>query len=152
MAALVEAFIDGVQSVEHFSDGSIRRLAIRNKITEYENVIRKDGESTEVIELFLQLAKDRAFEQIFRHIVEYRPTPTSEFFREVLDELSVRIRLNIRELKDGSFQVRVNVVASGGSRSEEVNSEFQSTEAAQQRIDSDEGNTLIRSVIKKYEN
>lgn len=41
MAALVEAFIDGVQSVEHHSGASIRRLAIRNKIIEYENVIRK---------------------------------------------------------------------------------------------------------------
>jgi hypothetical protein len=80
-----------------FAPGSDRRFAIRNKITEYENILRKDREAAEVIDLFLQLSKDRAFEQSFRHMVNFRPTPTSEFFQEVLDELSLRIRLTIGE-------------------------------------------------------
>jgi len=153
MAALVEAFIDSVLSVEHFAPGSDRRFAIRNKITEYESILPRDRdqEAVEVIGLFLQLAKDSAFEQSFRHMVDFRPTPTSEFFQEVLDELSLRIRLTIRELKNGSFQVRIKVIASSGAPSEEIQFEFDSIDAAQKWIDSDEGNTLIKALVEKYE-
>jgi hypothetical protein len=59
MVALVEAFIDSVLSVEHFAPGSDRRFAIRNKITEYENILRKDHEAAELIDLFLHLSKGR---------------------------------------------------------------------------------------------
>jgi hypothetical protein len=153
MAALVEAFIDSVRSVEHFAPGSDRCFAIRNKITEYESILRGDGdqEAVEVIGLFLQLAKDSAFEQSFRHMVDFRPTPTSEFFQEVLEELSLRIRLTIRESKNGSFQVRIKVIASNGAPSEEIQFEFDSIDAAQKWIDSDEGNTLIKALVEKYE-
>ena len=155
MAALVEAFIDSVLSVEHFAPGSDRRFAIRNKITEYENILRidRDQEAAEVIDLFLQLAKDSdsAFEQSFCHMVDFRPTPTSEFFQEVLDELSLRIRLTIRELTNGGFQVRIKVIASSAAASEELQFEFNSIDAAQKWIDSDEGNTFIRALVDKYE-
>jgi hypothetical protein len=153
MAALVEAFIDSVLSVEHFAPGSDRRFAIRNKITEYENILRRDRdqEAAEVIDLFLQLAKDSAFEQSFCHMVDFRPTPTSEFFQEVLDELSLRIRLTIRELTNGGFQVRIKVIASSAAPSEELQFEFNSIDAAQKWFDSDEGNTLIRALVEKYE-
>jgi hypothetical protein len=151
MAALVEAFIDSVLSVEHFAPGSDRRFAIRNKITEYENILRGDQEAAEVIDLFLQLAKDSAFEQSFCHMVDFRPTPTSEFFQEVLDELSLRTRLTIRELTNCGFQVRIKVIASSGAPSEELQFEFDSIDAAQKWIDSDEGNTLIKALVEKYE-
>ena len=151
MAALVAAFIDGVLSVEHFSGGGNRRLAIRHKITESENILRRDREAAEAIHWFLELAKDRVFEQMFRHTLIDIATPTAEFFHEVFDELSVRIRLNIRELRDDTVQVMVHVIASGGARSESVKTEFRSIEDAQQWIDSDEGNALIHAVIEKYE-
>jgi hypothetical protein len=121
MAALVETFIDSVLSVERFAPGSDRRFAIRNKITEYENILRRDRdqEAAEVIELFLQLAKDSAFEQSLSH-GRLPSNPDLRVFQEVLDELSLRIRLTIRELTNGGFQVRIKVIASSGAPSEEL--------------------------------
>jgi hypothetical protein len=77
-------------------------------------------------------------------------TRTAEFFQEVFEELSVRIRLTIREMPDDTFQVEVDVGAPGGTP-HIVKTGFYSVEAARQWIDSDAGNTLIKAVIEKYE-
>src|SRR5262245_43448839 len=105
MRDLVEAFISGVTPAE-LTALSNRRLAIRLVITEYENMIRADGSGADdAIQSFVQLAKDRAFEEISRHSPNGISTPTAEFYQNVFEELSTRSRLSIKELKNGTFQV-----------------------------------------------
>jgi hypothetical protein len=151
MADLVEAFISGIRSVEPLSHGSDRRLAIRQKITESENLLRRSGGAAPALAEFLQQARRRASEEVSRHKRNNVPTRTAEFFQEVFEELSVRARLTVKEMPDDTFQIEVNVSASGWALPHVVKSDFYSVVAAQQWIDSDQGNTLVRAIIGKYE-
>src|SRR5450432_2354017 len=98
MSEPVEAFIDRIRSVQPLAGGNSRRLAIRQKITETENMLRRDASMA--IPLFLQRARDRAFKEVARHSPKKVTTRTAEFFQEVFEELSLLTRLTIREHKD----------------------------------------------------
>ena len=79
------------------------------------------------------------------------PTRTAEFFQDVLEELSLLARLAIMGEHDyDTFRVEVQV-GEAGTPPHVVKSKFYSVEAARQWINSEQGNTLIRAVIEKYE-
>jgi hypothetical protein len=103
MTNLVETFIEDVRMAEQLS-GSNRPLAIRQKITEYEDIIVRNGAGCEEIWSVFGQAKDRAFQAITDHST----TPTADFYQEVFNELSLRCRTSIQELKNGTFQVRAD--------------------------------------------
>jgi len=63
MTNLVETFIEDVRMAEQLS-GSNRPLAIRQKITEYEDIIVRNGAGCEEIWSVFGQAKDRAFQAI----------------------------------------------------------------------------------------
>ncbi len=67
MTNLVETFIEDVRMAEQLS-GSNRPLAIRQKITEYEDIIVRNGAGCEEIWSVFGQAKDRAFQAITDHI------------------------------------------------------------------------------------
>lgn len=151
MTDLVEAFIDGVRSVEPLPAGRDRRVAIRQKITEREVFLRKGRDGARAVPKFLQQAQVRARAEITRHRRNNLSTRTAEFFQEVLEELSLRVRLTIRELKDDTFRVEVKIGAADDAPHHVVKFEFYSIKAAQEWVDSEQGVTLINAVIKKYE-
>ena len=78
MTNLVETFIEDVRMAEQLS-GSNRPLAIRQKITEYEDIIVRNGAGCEEIWSVFGQAKDRAFQAITDHST----TPTADFYQEV---------------------------------------------------------------------
>ncbi len=142
MTNLVETFIEDVRMAEQLS-GSNRPLAIRQKITEYEDIIVRNGAGCEEIWSVFGQAKDRAFQAITDHST----TPTADFYQEVFNELSLRCRTSIQELKNGTFQVRVHLqthalphVAKG---------DFPSRKLAQDWRDSDEGSETIEAIIAR---
>jgi len=151
MSDLVEAFFDSVRSVEPLPAGRDRRLAIRRKITEGENTLRKSRDAARAVPKFLQQAQTRARAEIARHRRNNLSTRTAEFFQEVFEELSLRVRLTIREMKDDTFRVEVKGAAAEDAPLHIVKSEFYSLKAAQEWVDSDQGVTLINAVIEKYE-
>jgi hypothetical protein len=144
---LVEDFVQGVLIAEPLRLSN-RRLAIRNQITEYENILRGNGVGAEAIRSFCQAARGRVFQEITHHSPNGIPTSSAELYQDAFDELSTRSRLAIQELKDGTFQVNVSIpnglphVAKGDLRS---------IESAQEWIDSDRGNAAIKAIIAKYE-
>ena len=147
MRDLVEAFIGGVTPAEHAMHSN-RRFAIRQVITEYENMIRADGlGADDAIQPFVRQAKDRAFEEISRHSPDGVPTPEAEFYQDVFDELSTRSRVSIGEGKDGTFNVRVSV---SSPLPHVVKDGFLSINVAQEWINSDLGNAIIRNVIAAH--
>jgi hypothetical protein len=150
MADPVKAFIDGVRSVEPISRSSNRSLVIRQKITEAESSLLRDPATRHMIASFLQQAKRRAFEEIARHKRNNALTRTGEFFQDVHDELSTRTRLTIKEENDDTLRVEVDIGSPDEPLPHMVKSGFYSVVAAQQWIDSDLGNTLIKAIIEKY--
>jgi hypothetical protein len=142
MSNLVEKFIENVRMAEQLSD-SKRPLAIRQKITEYEEIIVQNGGGCEEIWSVFGQAKDRAFQAITDHST----TPTADFYQEVFNELSLRCRTSIQELKNGTFQVLVHLrthalphVAKG---------DFPSRKLAQEWRDSDVGSEIIEAIIAR---
>jgi hypothetical protein len=105
--------------------GSNRPLAIRQKITEYEDIIVRNGAGCEEIWSVFGQAKDRAFQAITDHST----TPTADFYQEVFNELSLRCRTSIQELK--------------------AKGDFPSRKLAQDWRDSDEGSETIEAIIAR---
>jgi hypothetical protein len=151
MADYVEDFIDRVRSVGPLSPSNKRRLAVRQKITEFEHTIRSERDPARAIPAFLQRAMTRASKEISQHSRNNIPKRTAAFFQEVFDELSIRTRLIIQELKDDTFQVEVKIDASDGALTYVIKSNLYSLVAAHEWIDSEQGNMLIKAVIAKYE-
>jgi hypothetical protein len=147
----VEAFINRVRSVAPLPRDTNRRVAIRQKIAEAENDSRIEQGNALAIPALLQRARDRVSNEISRHTHNKVPTRTAEFFQDVLEELSLLARLAIMgEHDDDTFRVEVQV-GEAGTPPHVVKSKFYSVEAARQWINSEQGNTLIRAVIEKYE-
>ena len=147
MRDLVEAFIGGVTPAEQ-AMYSNRRLAIRLVITEYENMIRAGSPGADdAIQSFVQQAKDRAFEEISRHSPNGIPTPRAEFYQDMFDELSTRSRLSIGKVKDGTFNLHVSV---SSPLPHVVKDGFLSINVAQEWINSDVGDAVIRRVIAAH--
>jgi hypothetical protein len=144
-----EAFIERVRSLAPLARGSERRVAIRQKITESENIVRRDH-GAPALGAFLQQARQQAAAEVTRNTRNNVATRTAEFFQEVSEELALRMRLTIRERDDDTFQVEINAQAAGGIP-QVVKSGFYSLAAAREWIDSDPGNTLIKVVIEKYD-
>lgn len=142
MSNLVDLFIEDVRTVENASRSN-RRFMIRNKITDFENLIRGSGSGLDAINSILHLAKERVFQEISRHSPDGVPTEHAEFFQEVLDALSTRLRTFIEEAKAG---YRVSVIIAGGLP-HVAKGELPTVEAAQAWRDSDTGDTFIRSII-----
>ena len=149
MADPVEAFIEGVRSVEPFSTGSSRRVAIRQKITEFENALRREQAGARATATFLHRARQRASREVSRHKRNDVLTRTAEFFQEVFEELSVRMRLAIKERDDDTFRIEVEI-GPAGAAPHVVRSGFYSLEDARLWIDSEQGDTLIKAVIEKF--
>jgi hypothetical protein len=144
MTNLIDPFFAGLLPLEALSRSN-RRLAIRHRITaELENFV---GDDTEAINSVLQQAKDRAFQEITQYSPNNVPTPTAEFFQEVFEALSTRLRTFIDQAKDG---YRVNVSIPGGLP-HRVKDEFATREAARQWRDSDNGDAYINSIIDRSE-
>jgi hypothetical protein len=74
---------------------SNRPKAIRQKITEYEDIIVQNGAGCEEIWSVFGQAKDRAFQAITDHST----TPTADFYQEVFNELCLRCRTSIQAQK-----------------------------------------------------
>jgi hypothetical protein len=146
----VEAFVERVRAIQPLPHGSDRRVAIRQKITEFENSLRLDA--PHAIPTFLQRARERVLREISRHQGNKAPTRAVDFFQEVHEELSLLSRVAIKQQDDDdSCWVEVQVHGSDGDISHVVKSNFYSSETARQWIDSDQGNTIIKAFIDKYE-
>jgi len=102
---------------------------------------------------FIHSCSKRKIEPIYQEITRNSPngipTEAAELFQEVFDELSVRMRLAIQELKDGTYQVNVQIP--GHPLHHAAKSDFSSIEAAQGWVHSDLGNAVIRAIISKHE-
>jgi hypothetical protein len=144
-----EAFIERVRSLAPLARGSERRVAIRQKITESENVVRRDHGAA-ALGAFLQQARQQATAEVTRNTRNNVSTRNADFFQEVSEELALRMRLTVRERDDDTFQVEVNAQTTGGLP-HVVKSGFYSLAAAREWIDSDAGNTLIKAVMEKYD-
>jgi hypothetical protein len=144
MANLVEAFINDVRAAESTTHSN-RTLVIRHKMTENENFVRGNGGDTEAINSFFQQAKDRAFQEISRHSPNGIPTPTAEFFQQVVDALSTRLRTFIDQAKNG-YRVKVSIP---GGLPHIAKGVLPSQKAAQDWRDSDLGDTYIRKIVAR---
>jgi hypothetical protein len=145
MSNVVQTFIESMRRIEE-SIGSNRRLQIRKTITQYENILRSNLADAEAIRSFLRQAKDVALAEITHRSTQSIPTPTADFFDEVADSLATRILTSIEELNDGTFQVNVSVPG----LPQVVKNDFSSLKIAQDWIDSDTGNQIIKDVISKF--
>ncbi len=145
MANFVETFIEGMRPIAE-GNRSNRRLEVRKRITQYENILRSNLADVETIRSFLQQAKDAAFGEITRQSPDTIPTPTADFFQEVVDALTTRIQTSIEELKDGTFQV--NILVPGLPHV--VKDDFASLRAAQDWVDGDIGNQIIKDAISRF--
>jgi hypothetical protein len=146
VANVAESLITDMQTIKHLVRSN-RRLAIRNKITECERILKQNMVGLEQIRSVLQDAKDRAFQEITRHSPNGIPTRTAEFYQEVFEELSARIPTFIQELKDGTFQI--NLFLPGSPLPHATKGGFHSEQAAERWRDSDLGTSIIKSILAK---
>jgi hypothetical protein len=142
MANVIETFIEGMRPLEQLGHSN-RRFQIRKRITQYQTILRSTLADAEKTRSFLQQAKDAAVAEITRNSPD---TPTAEFFQEIVDALTMRIQTSIYEFKDGTFQV--NVLLPGLPHV--VKDDFASLKAAQDWVDSDIGNQIIKDAISRF--
>jgi hypothetical protein len=143
---VVDSLITDMLSLEHLSRSN-RRLAIRNKLTEFEEILEHNSAGPEQIRSVLQDAKDRAFQEIARHSSRNVLTATAELYDEVFEQLRLRIATSIKELKDGTFQIIVSLP--GEALPHVARDGFPSQTAAVDWRDSDLGATYVKSILDK---
>jgi hypothetical protein len=131
MANIVESFIADIRSIESLTQSN-RRFEIRKRITELGGIPKANGASREEIRSVLQDARDRAFQEISRHSPGNIPTETAE---------------SIKELKDGTFEVRVDLP--GHTLPHVARGDFHSEKEAQDWLDHDQGTAIIKSILGK---
>jgi hypothetical protein len=145
MHDLVEAFLIAVAPAEFASRGE-RPFAIRQILTQYENVLRAAGADADWIRSFVQQAKDRVFHRM--HSSVGLPTATRELYQDIFDELSTRSRVSIQKSEEQTFRVHVCVPHIPPHA---IENGFSSILDAQKWIDSDVGDTIIRAIITEHE-
>jgi hypothetical protein len=146
MANIVESFIADIRSIESLTQSN-RRFEIRKRITELGGIPKANGASREEIRSVLQDARDRAFQEISRHSPGNIPTETAELYGDVFEELRARIPTSIKELKDGTFEVRVDLP--GHTLPHVARGDFHSEKEAQDWLDHDQGTAIIKSILGK---
>jgi hypothetical protein len=145
IANLVDAFIQDVFHTAEPVARTARPLAIRQKITEYAKFLEGDGANAEQVFSALQQMRDRTFREIIRYSPNSVATPSAEFFQQVFDLLSRRIRTSIDQGKDG-FRVIVSIP---DALPHIAKAEFETQEAAEQWRDSDLGDSAIKAIIER---
>jgi hypothetical protein len=145
IANLVDAFVQDVFHTAEPVGRTARPLAIRRKITEYAKFLEDNGANAEQVFSALQRMKDRAYGEIIRHSPNRIATPSAEFFQEVFDHVSRRLRTSIDQGKAG-YRVIVSIPH---ALPHIAKAEFETQESAEQWRDSDIGDSAIKAIIDR---
>jgi hypothetical protein len=145
IANLVDAFIQDVFDTAEPVGRIARPLAIRRKITEYDKFLENNGANAEQIVSALQRMRDRAYAEMIQHSPNRIATPSAEFFQEVFDLVSRRLRTSIDQGKAG-YRVIVSIPH---GLPHVAKAEFETQEAAEQWRDSDIGDSAIKAIIDR---
>jgi hypothetical protein len=145
IANLVDMFIQDVFDTAEPIARTSRPQAIREKITEYAKLLEGNGADAGQVFSALHQMRDRAFREIVRHSPNRIATPSAEFFQQLFDLLSRRMRTSIDQAQD---RYRVIVTIRHGLP-HIANAECETQEAAEQWRDSDIGDSAIKAIIDR---